>query len=179
MTVCRSQGTSTRIRWYLVRTKARGETTALKHLERQGFCVYFPRILQPRRVRSRWVDSVQPLFPRYLFLQLDVVRQSFRPVRSTVGVTNIVRFGDEYAIVPDEVVQELMNNADPETGLYRLREPPFVHGEQVRISEGPFDGLQGVFERYDGEERVVILLEVMGRVTEVRMALEQVIPEPA
>lgn len=68
-------------------------------------------------------------------------------MRSTVGISNIVRFGDAYAIVPD--------------------------------SEGPFDRLEGVFECHESEEQVVILIEVLGRVTRVRLLLAQAIPEPA
>jgi transcriptional antiterminator RfaH len=121
------------------------------------------------------VDRVEPLFPRYLFLQIDVEEQSLAPVRSTVGVTDIVRFGAEYAAVLDEIVQELMNRAEPETGLHRLREPLFERGVQVRVSEGPFGGLEGVFECYEGEERASILLEVLGPQTRVRIPIDQVV----
>ena len=162
--------------WYVIRSKPRGESTAQTHLERQGFRVYFPRILQPTRVRGRWLDRIEPLFPRYLFLQIDVEEQSLAPVRSTVGVTDIVRFGAQYATVLDEIVQELMNRAEPETGLHRLRRPLFERGVHVRVSEGPFSGLEGVFECHEGEERLLILLEVLGRQTRVRIPIDQVVP---
>ncbi len=162
--------------WYVIRSKPRGESTAQTQLERQGFRTYFPRILQPTRVRGRWVDRIEPLFPRYLFLRADVGKRSLAPVRSTVGVTDIVRFGAEYATVLDEIVQELMNRAEPETGLHRLRKPLFVRGVHVRVSEGPFNGLDGVFECCEGEERVLILLEVLGRQTRVRIPIDQVVP---
>ena len=164
------------VRWHVIRSKPRCESTAQTHLERQGFRTYFPRILQPTRVRGRWVDRIEPLFPRYLFLQLDIEKQSLAPVRSTVGVTDIVRFGAEYATVLDEVVQELMNRAEPETGLCRLRERLFERGANVRVSEGAFSGLEGVFECYEGEERVLILLEVLGPQTRVRIPIDQVVP---
>ena len=138
--------------------------------------MYFPRIVQPTRVRGRWVDRIEPLFPRYLFLQMDVEKQSLAPVRSTVGVTDIVRFGAEYATVLDEIVQELMNRAEPETDLHRLRKPLFERGVHVRVSEGPFSGLEGVFECHEAEERVLILLEVLGRQTRVRIPIDQVVP---
>ena len=122
------------------------------------------------------MDRIEPLFPRYLFLQIDTGRQSLTPVRSTVGVTDIVRFGADYATVLDEIVQELMNRAEPETGLHRLRKPLFERGVHVRVSEGPFSGLEGVFECCEGEERVLILLEVLGRQTRVRISIDQVVP---
>ena len=163
-------------RWYVIRSKPHGESTAQTQLERQGFRIYFPRIVQPTRFRGRWVDRIEPLFPRYLFLQIDDKEQSLAPVRSTVGVTDIVRFGTEYATVLDETVQELMNRADPETGLHRLRKPLFERGVHVRVSEGPFSGLEGVFECYEREERVLILLEVLGRQTRVDIPIDQVVP---
>ena len=163
-------------RWYVIRSKPREESIAQAQLERQGYRVYFPRVLQAARVRGRWVDRIEPLFPRYLFLQTDVQAQSLAPIRSTVGVTDIVRFGAEYATIRDEVVQELMNGAEPETGLHRLRKPLFVRGACVRISEGPFNGLEGVFEFHEGGDRVLVLLEVLGRQTRVRIPIDQVVP---
>ena len=162
--------------WYVIRSKPRGESIAQTQLARQGFRVYFPRLLQPARVRGRWVDRIEPLFPRYLFLRADVEKQSLAPVRSTVGITEIVRFGNEYAIVPDQVVVDLMNRAEPETGLHRLRKPLYERGVHVRVSEGPFSGLEGVFECHEAEERVLILLEVLGRQTRVRIPVGQVEP---
>jgi transcriptional antiterminator RfaH len=166
----------TMARWYVIRSKPRCESTAQTHLERQGFRTYFPRILQPTRVRGRWLDRIEPLFPRYLFLQLDVEKQALAPVRSTVGVTDIVRFGAEYATVLDEIVQDLMDSAERETGLHQLREPLFERGVHVRVSEGPFSGLEGAFECHEGEERVLILLEVLGRQTRVRIPIDHVVP---
>jgi transcriptional antiterminator RfaH len=163
-------------RWYAIRSKPRSESTAQAQLERQGFRVYFPRVLQPARVRGRWTERIEPLFPRYLFLQLDVGKQSLTPVRSTVGVTDIVRFGAEYATVPDEVVRELASRAEPETGLHRLGKPLFERGARVQVSEGPFSGLEGVFECSKSEERVSILLDVLGRQTRVRIPAGQVVP---
>jgi transcriptional antiterminator RfaH len=168
---------ATMARWYVIRSKPRNEGTAQAHLERQGFHVYFPRIRNPARIRGRWSHRIEPLFPRYLFLQIDSGRQSLTSVRSTVGVTDVVRFGAEYATVPDEIVQELMNRADPDTGVHKLERSLFMAGMQVRVSGGPFDGLEGVFERHDGDDRVLILLDVLGRETRVRIPIDQAVPE--
>ena len=166
-------------RWYVIRSKPRAEFTARIQLERQGFRIYFPQLLKPARVRGRWLDRIEPLFPRYLFLAVDAGKQSLAPVRSTVGVTGIVRFGSEYATVTHEIIEGLMRRADPQTGLHRLEQPVFRRGGYVRILEGPFERLEGVFERYEGEERALILLEVLGRATRVRVPLDQLVPVPA
>jgi transcriptional antiterminator RfaH len=161
--------------WYLVRTKPLAERTARANLERQGFSTYLPRLVQVARRRQRWAESIVPLFPRYLFLHLDAGRQSLRPVHSTVGVSNIVRFGARCVVVPDEVVEELRARADPATGLHRLQAAArFARGTRVRIVAGPFCGINGIFERADGAERVVILLNLLGHEMPVAFPTELV-----
>ena len=167
-------------RWYLIHTKPAGEATAVANLERQGYHVYHPRLLRPRRIRGRWKERIESLFPRYLMLRLALGSQALGPVRFTLGVHDVVRFGTEYAIVSDEVIEALKRRADPDTGLHRLNEPRlFTFGAKIRVMGGPFEGLEGVFEREDGEERVVVLLNVLGRSTSVRISAGLVIPEEA
>jgi transcriptional antiterminator RfaH len=151
-------------RWYLIHTKPLGERLAKMHLERQGFRVYLPRATQAVRSGGQWRDRVVALFPRYLFLQLNEGRQSLAPVRSTTGVTEVVRFGSRYTIVPDGVISDLLARADPSTGLHRLLRPSeLTVGMPVQIRHGPFDGLDGVFEREAGDDRVVVLLTLLGQ----------------
>jgi transcriptional antiterminator RfaH len=149
--------------WYLVHTKPLAERLAQANLERQGYDTYLPRLLQLERWRQRWTERIVALFPRYLFLRLAAGQQSLRPVHSTVGVCNIVRFGIRCAIVRDEVIEQLRSRADPATGLHRLQAAArFVRGTRVRITAGPFCGVNGIFERADGPERVTILLTLLG-----------------
>lgn len=151
-------------RWYLIHSKPSRETVAQTNLERQGFCTYFPRVAQHVRGDAQRPGRIVALFPRYLFLQLDEDRQCLSPVHSTVGVANVVRLGTHYTIVADRVIRELRARADPETGLHYLKSrPPIVPGAHVRIISGAFDGLDGIFQRQAGRERVVVLLTLLGR----------------
>jgi transcriptional antiterminator RfaH len=166
------------VRWYLIHTKPTREVVAETNLLRQGYQVYHPRLLRPTLVRGRWVDRVTSLFPRYLFLRLAVGDQSMGPVRSTLGVANIVRFGYEYAIVPDAVVESLRVRAHAHTGLHRLNSPSsFEPGSNVRIVAGVFEGLEGVFQRESGDERVLLLLGLLGRDTLVQVPAEFVLTQ--
>lgn len=163
------------LRWYLIYTKTSGEATARAHLSRQGFEVYFPRVLQKIRRAGRWIEQVSPLFPRYLFVGLDGERQALAPVRSTVGVAGVVKFGAQYTTVSESVLSELRSRADPESGLHRLQQPAhLVPGSAVRIEEGPFSGLEAAFEREVGSDRVLVLLNVLGQSVPVRMPLDAV-----
>jgi transcriptional antiterminator RfaH len=156
-------------RWYLVHTKPGCERVAQENLERQGYGVYYPRLLQPVRARGRWVERVISLFPRYVFLHLEVGCQALSPVQSTIGVTTLVRFGLDYAVVPHKVIENLLARADPATGLHRLdrQRNMLAHGAKVRIVAGAFDGLEGVFQRRSGDERVIVLLKLLGQGTPV------------
>lgn len=165
------------VRWYLIHTKPRREAIAETNLLRQGYEVYYPRLVRPMRVRGRWVSRIVSLFPRYLFLRLAVGRQAIGPVRSTFGVASIVGFGHHYAVVPDPVVADLRVRANPETGLHDLNgHTLFETGSNVRIVAGALEGLEGVFQRESGDERVVLLLELLGRETLVQLPSAFVLP---
>jgi transcriptional antiterminator RfaH len=165
------------VRWYLIHTKPAREVLAEVNLRRQGYQVYHPRLLRPTRIHGRWVDRVASLFPRYLFLRLEVGHQDMGPVRSTLGVANIVRFGYDYAVVPDAIVENLRAHADSETGLHRLHGRAFEPGSKVRIIAGVFEGLEGVFQRESGDERVMLLLGLLGRDTLVQLPAAFVLSE--
>ncbi len=158
------------LRWYLVHTKPSSEAIAQSHLSRQGYEVYLPRIVQPVRRSGRWRDRIVALFPRYLFVRLREGLQTLGPVRSSIGVSDVVKFGSQFATVPDPVVDDLQACADPVSGLHRIGLPVGMSvGSAVKIVMGPFDGIRGVLERTDGTERVVVLLELLGRSTSVQV----------
>jgi transcriptional antiterminator RfaH len=161
--------------WYLIHTKPLAERIAQENLERQGYATYLPLLALRTRRRQGLVESVMPLFPRYLFLQVQAGHQSVRPVHSTVGVCNIVRFGMVCAVVRDEVIEKLRARADPVSGLHRLRpRRGLAAGTVVRITAGPFDGLEAVFEREAGAERVVVLLKLLGQETAVLLSQDSI-----
>jgi len=165
------------LRWYLIHTKASAEAVAQLNLERQGYEIYVPRLLQARGWRGSRRERIVPLFPRYLFLRLREGCQALAPVRSSTGVSGVVRFGSSYAVVADEVIGGLHSRADPMTGLHRLSGPgKLMRGAAVRLAAGPFDGLEGIFQRQDGEDRAVVLLRLLGQETPVRVPAEWILP---
>jgi transcriptional antiterminator RfaH len=162
-------------RWYLIHTKPAAEREAQRHLQRQGYQTYFPRLLQRLRRNGQPQMHITPLFPRYLFLHLDEGRQCLTPVRSTSGVANIVRFGMRFATVPDEIIRQLRAREDPDSGLHSLRLPaPIGPGTPVRIAAGAFAGFEGIFERTEAVNRVVVLLKLLGEEREVQFPAELV-----
>jgi transcriptional antiterminator RfaH len=168
------------LRWYVIHTKWAGETLAESNLQRQGYEVYLPRVAQTVRRRRRLQERIAPLFPRYLFLRLNEGSQVLGPVRSTTGVTSVVRFGSSYATVPDQMIRLLQARADPQTGLHRMPPPPLPKpGSTIKIADGPFDGLEGVFECESGDDRVVVLLNLLGQNTRVQVPIDYILPDLA
>jgi hypothetical protein len=86
--------------WFAVQSKPRQECTAKVQLERQGYTAYLPMMTVRKRKRAAWTTSIEALFPRYLFVHADVNQQSLAPVRSTVGVSGLVRFGTILRLCP-------------------------------------------------------------------------------
>jgi transcriptional antiterminator RfaH len=161
-------------RWYVVHTHPNAELTAATHLGRQGFGTYLPRYRKKRR-HARRVEIVHAaLFPRYLFVAVDVATQRWRSINSTIGVTNLVCNGEEPARVPETVVEALRSRED-ERGLIRLSpRPPFAAGETVRLLDGAFADCLGLFEEMKDNERVSVLLDLLGRKVRVFLNLEAV-----
>jgi transcriptional antiterminator RfaH len=157
-------------RWYVVRTQPHAEIKANTHLGRQGFDTYLPRYLKKRR-HARRVETVKaPLFPSYLFVAINRQTQRWRCINSTLGVSHLVCNGDEPAPLADSVIDALRQREN-ESGLVRLPpHPSFATGDKVRLLDGAFTNLIGLFEGMRDSERVSVLLDLLGR--KVRLLLD-------
>ena len=155
--------------WYLVFSKPRQERLALENLARQGYEAYLPLMRHRRRRGRRWVPTVEPMFPRYLFIHLDTLHDNWAPIRSTIGVSTLVRFGQEPARVPDALIACFRERED-ENGIQRIPPPDFRPGDRVRIVDGPFAGYEAIFRARTGKERVEILLRIAGSATRIQLA---------
>ncbi len=156
-------------RWYVVQTHTHSETKAAAHLERQGFEFYLPRYLKRRRHARRVETVAAPLFPRYLFVAVDMAAQRWRSIRSTVGVTRLVCNGDEPAALATSVVAALKRREID--GFVQLEKARFTPGDRVRITDGAFSSCLGLFEGMRDEERVTVLLDLLGR--KVRVVIDE------
>ena len=123
--------------WYAIYTKSRQEVTAAENLRRQAFEVYLPNIKQGRRYRGQWREKIEPLFPRYLFIRLNLGEDNIAPIRSTHGVSKLVSFSDQPTTVPDPLIDALIELADPDTGLLHPKEDLFEAGTTATIVGGP------------------------------------------
>jgi len=148
--------------WFAVYSKPRQEQIALENLERQGFRCFLPMAINPYQRRSQKKLRVEPLFPRYLFLNVVPDQQSLGPVRSTRGVATLVRFGFELAEVPESIIEAISRRCDPVTGLVRLDPAPIKPGDNVKVFDGPLAGLTGIFSERKGANRALLLMKMLG-----------------
>jgi transcriptional antiterminator RfaH len=160
--------------WCAVQTHVRSEDKATFQLRRQGYEVFLPKYLK-RRKHARRIDWVSaPLFPRYLFVAIDPDTTPWWAIQSTVGVSSLIRFGNLPASVPADIITEIKARQN-EKGLVKTHAGcTFRQGDRVRIIDGPLNDLEGLFESSTDEERVTILLSLMGREVKVRVPLETV-----
>jgi transcriptional antiterminator RfaH len=153
--------------WYLVHTKPRQEEKALINLERQGYRCYLPRLTVEKIRRARVVQVTEAMFPRYLFIELDSGQQgkSWSPIRSTLGVHRLVNFGAQPARVAPDLIDLLRSRESDKTP-----ETLFEPGDRVTVATGPLAGLEAIYQMADGEQRSLLLLEILSQT--VRMPVD-------
>ena len=159
------------MKWYVIHSKPRQEARALSNLQNQGYTCYLP-IVPSQKLRSgKLKTQLDPLFSRYLFIQLSLEHtgQSWAPIRSTLGVSKLLMFGDEPASVDSQLIEILRIK---EQSL--LTTPVALHqpGDTLQITEGPFAGLEAVYQMADGEARAFVLIDILNRPTKLNVAIE-------
>ena len=140
--------------WYMIQSKPRQELIAEENLENQGYTVFHPKATIDNKVVT--------LFPRYLFIQLDDKSQSWTAIHFTRGVANFVRFGLQFAKVPDDVI-ECIKERHNQTVDKVIELNSFKSGDKVHITEGTFKGCEAIFNSYDSDERLCLLMNLIGK----------------
>lgn len=160
-------------KWYAVYTQTGKEALAARELENQNFGVYLPLYQKMRRHAGRTSIVDAPLFPRYLFVGIDIEKQRWRSVNGTRGVVGLVMSGDTPIPVPDPVIAEIHSRED-EKGYIRLNPPGFRRGQALRIVDGPMADTAALFEEAVDGNRAILLVSLMGRLVRTKMPLRQI-----
>ncbi|RKT45281.1 transcription/translation regulatory transformer protein RfaH [Thiocapsa rosea] len=144
--------------WYLVQSKPRQAERAEVNLVQQGYRVFHPQWMVERIYRGRRVVVEESLFPNYLFISLRRWVDNWYPLRSTRGVARLVAFGREPLPVQDAMIAEIQRRLD-----VRTLQSELCPGQKVEIIEGPFRGLEAIFNVHQGERRAQLLIELLHR----------------
>ena len=156
--------------WYVIQSKPRQEVKACEELQKQGYEVYLPTIQIDKVVDGQRVEKEEPLFSRYLFVRLNETTSNWAPIRSTKGVSQLIRFGsyiphlnqDEYTALKKWVI------GLPKKDCFKL-------GQVMNLVSGPFKGMQVIFEKIvqakDGQERALVMFEFLGKSNRIQAPL--------
>jgi transcriptional antiterminator RfaH len=158
----------TKVAWHVVYSKPKQEFRALQHLENQGYDCFLPTLRDDNVIGPEKRIGGQPLFSRYLFVRLDPMSGKWSAIRSTRGVSGLVKFGERFATLPDALVDALKDSPRA------LSADAFQSGERVAIKGGPFGGLEGVYHAADGRARAYILIEMLSQSQRLSFPNEQV-----
>ena len=165
--------------WLLVQVKPREELRAMEHLQNQGCIAYCPQINLEKIFRGKRTTKLEPLFPGYLFVQNPNNQDSatsesntatYTSIRSTRGVAKIVCFGTEYTLLSDQLIQSIINR---EKSLAQAGSDSYTttpkQGDTVTITEGPFQGLEAIYQQSDGQMRSMVLINLLHQQTSIRI----------
>ena len=147
-------------KWYLIYTKPNQEKIAKLNLENQSLETYLP-ILVTVDPAKRVVISSKVMFPRYIFARFDIEQQDYSFIRSTSGVSQIIRFGNKLAEVPNDFILSLKSRSDYDQGFVKeMKIKKYAYGDTVLVTNGLLKGSKGVFIK-KSNDRAKILLDIL------------------
>jgi transcription antitermination factor NusG len=147
--------------WYVTYTRRNHERVVNKILGQKGLVTFLPQIIVPSRRKDRKILIKRPLFPNYVFVQLDQVRENWMKVFRTPGLVRICGNGRPMPI-PDEDIESIRIFVNSDRNIYPL---PFLHvGSKVQVISGPLTGAVGILIKEELKKRqLVVSIELMGQ----------------
>tara|TARA_R110002074_G_scaffold304679_2_gene475940 strand:- start:14117 stop:14596 length:480 start_codon:yes stop_codon:yes gene_type:complete len=155
--------------WYALQHKPAQGDRALAHLQNQDIVCFYPKIQVEKIKAGKRIKKLEPLFPGYLFVNLEQTDPAWAKLRSTRGVIRVVSFANKAAAIADDVIRHVKDSLDSVTQQGGLKP-----GEAVQLGEGPFEGINAVFQAYDGEERAIVLISFMQKQQSVKVPVSAI-----
>ncbi|MDC0954963.1 transcriptional activator RfaH [Alphaproteobacteria bacterium] len=152
-------------RWYVAQCKPNATHIAVRNLNNQGFASFLPLQEGTKRKGKGFQRQIRPLFPGYLFVQLDASEGPWRKINSTRGIARLVRFGAELCVVPGAIIAGLKARCN-EMGIIQDAGALSV-GDRAQVTHGPFSGFLATIINVEASARIYILLDIMGQSTTV------------
>jgi transcriptional antiterminator RfaH len=165
--------------WLLLQVKPRQELRALENLERQKGECYCPQIQVEKLSRGKRIKVKDPLFPGYIFINAQPEQNglTYTSIRSSRGVSKIVGFGVEPIKIPGTLIEEIKLREHDDLTCINAEDLP-QPGDQVDILDGPFKGLQAVYSHTDGQQRSIVLINLLHQQTPASLANVQITKRP-
>ena len=152
--------------WFILQFKSNSHHLAAKNLKRQGFETFLPLYETTSQKLSRFVNVSKPLFPGYMFVKFDRTESAWHKIDSTYGVSRLITFNSILKSIPTVFVDHLMKRYDLSGKLIPLQK--LKKGDQVTVLKGPFAKFIATVEEYESDQRIWILMDLMGRKTKIQ-----------
>lgn len=160
--------------WFILQFKSNSHHIAAKNLNRQGFETFLPLHDTTSRRTSRFINTSKPLFPGYMFIKFDRAESVWHKINSTYGVSRLITFNSILKSIPTTFVDNLMKRYDLSGRLLPIHK--FKKGDQVTVFKGPFANFIATIETYESEQRVWVLMDLMGRKTKIQTSSDALDP---
>ena len=152
--------------WFILQFKSNSHQQAAKNLNRQGFETFLPLHDTTSRKLSRFINTSKPLFPGYMFVKFDKTKTKWHKINSTYGVSRLVTFNSILKSIPTIFVDHLMKRYDLSGNLMPIQK--LKKGDHVTVLKGPFANFIATVEKYEADQRIWILMDLMGRKTKIQ-----------
>ena len=157
--------------WYLIQFKPNSHCVAERNLHRQGFETFLPMQKITRRKASRFVSDLKPLFPGYMFVNVNSELDQWRTINSTIGVSKLVSFEGKPKPLPLQLISGLMLRCDASGSL--LAPMSLNEGDSVEMLTGPFANFIATVDTIDPEQRIWVFMDFMGQKTRMQVTADQ------
>ena len=156
--------------WFILQFKSNSHHLAAKNLNRQGFETFLPLHDTTSRKLSRFMSTSKPLFPGYMFIKFDRAESQWHKINNTYGVSRLITFNSLLKSIPTKFVDSLMKRYDSSGKLIPIQK--LKEGDRVKILKGPFADFIASVENYESEQRIWVLMDLMGRTTKIQIPSE-------
>ena len=156
--------------WFILQFKLNSHHKAKKNLTLQGFEVFLPLTDTTSRKLSRFINTSQPLFPGYMFVRFDRAECEWHKINNTYGVSRLITYNSILKSIPTDLVDHLMKRYDLSGKLLPMQK--LKKGDQVKILKGPFANFIATVEKYEANQRIWVLMDLMGRKAKIQTPLD-------
>jgi transcription antitermination factor NusG len=163
-------------RWYACRTRARAEKKVDRLLTAAGVTSYVPLIERLMQWSDRSKRVTFPLFPGYVFARFAL--STMADIVRTPNLIEVVRVNGSPTPIREREIESVRSLVH---GAQNIGEEPELHdylvaGQEVRVIQGPFQGLHGILTEVRGKTRIVVRLEAIRQAVSVEMSSRFVLP---
>jgi len=161
-------------KWAILQFKPNAHKLAERNLNQQGFETFLPFEEVTKYKNKQLISTQRPLFPGYMFVAFERENTSWYKINNTYGVSRLVTFNSTLKSVPATFVTNLMKRCDLSGNLLPIEK--LKKGDQVKLIKGPFANLAATVEKYEDDQRIWVLMDLMGRVTKIHTSSDALQP---